>query len=60
MYFALTTLSTVGFGDLYPVRDIERLVCGFMLLGGVSMFSYITSQLESAVFSINNMEGSID
>lgn len=41
MYYALTSLSTVGFGDIYPVTSSERLVCGFMLLTGVSVFSYV-------------------
>ena len=30
MYYALTTLSTVGFGDIYPVTNAERLICGFL------------------------------
>lgn len=25
-YFALTTLSTVGYGDLYPVSPLEKLI----------------------------------
>lgn len=40
MYFSFTTLSTVGFGDLYPVSDIERLSGAFVLLFGVATFSY--------------------
>lgn len=40
MYFAFTTLSTVGFGDYYPVSDTERLTGAFVLLFGVATFSY--------------------
>ena len=40
-YFAFTTLSTVGFGDYYPYSDLERAIWTVILLGGVSMFSYI-------------------
>ena len=39
-YFAFTTLSTVGFGDYYPVSDIERFCGAFVLLFGVATFSY--------------------
>lgn len=46
MYYALTSLSTTGFGDLYPKNDFERLVCSFMLLGGVTIFSYVLSELR--------------
>lgn len=39
IYFAFTTLSTVGFGDLYPYSEVERLVGAFLLLFGVAIFS---------------------
>lgn len=42
-YFSFTSLSTVGFGDFHPKSDIERLVCAFMLMLGVAIFSYIMS-----------------
>jgi voltage-gated potassium channel len=38
-YFAFTTLSTVGFGDLYPKSNYERLFCALILLVGVGIFS---------------------
>ena len=41
MYYAFTSLSTVGFGDLHPRSDIERMACAFMLLIGVMLFSTI-------------------
>ena len=41
MYYAFTSLSTVGFGDLHPRSDIERIFCSFMLLFGVAVFSYL-------------------
>ena len=40
-YFAFTSLSTVGFGDIYPISDYERLVTAFILLFGVAIFSYV-------------------
>ena len=43
MYYALTTISTVGFGDLYPITDFERGLCSFMLVIGVLLFSYVLS-----------------
>ena len=39
IYFAFTTLSTVGFGDYYPYSDVERLFGAFLLLFGVAIFS---------------------
>ena len=41
IYFAFTSLSTVGFGDYVPCSNIERFIGAFILLFGVSIFSYI-------------------
>jgi hypothetical protein len=40
-YFAITTLSTVGFGDFAPRSDSERGLGTFILIAGVMMFSYL-------------------
>ena len=42
-YFSLTSLTTVGLGDYRPVNSLERFVCSFILLFGVSIFSFIMS-----------------
>lgn len=41
VYWAFTTLSTVGFGDYSARSDSERLFCAFIFICGVSIFSYI-------------------
>lgn len=43
-YFALTTLSTIGYGDLSPVSIQERLLGAFILLIGVAVFSFIMGE----------------
>ena len=53
IYFAFTSLSTVGFGDYYPVSSLERVVGAFVLLIGVAMFSYILGELINGVTRIN-------
>lgn len=40
VYFAFTSLSTVGFGDFVPRSDNERVMGSAMLLFGVAIFSY--------------------
>ena len=39
-YFALTSLSTVGFGDYNPRSDFERIFVSMMLISGVAIFSF--------------------
>ena len=45
MYFAFTTLSTIGLGDYHPKSNNERLFGSFLLLFGVAQFSYIMGEL---------------
>jgi hypothetical protein len=52
MYFAFTTLSTVGFGDFAPRSDFERVVGSFILLLGVAIFSYILGNFQEILMSI--------
>ena len=40
-YYTFTTLASVGFGDLVPRSNVERLVGSFIMLLGVAMFSYV-------------------
>jgi len=41
LYFAFTSLSTVGFGDYNPKSDFERFIIAFSLFIGVNIFSMI-------------------
>ena len=41
MYYAFTSLSTVGFGDLHPVNNFERIFCAIILLIGNAIFGYV-------------------
>lgn len=49
MYFALTMLSTVGYGDFYPVHRSEMLMSVLLMLMGVGVFSWITSELRAVI-----------
>ena len=40
MYFILTTINTVGFGDFLPFSDLERAYVMIVELFGVAFFSY--------------------
>jgi len=48
-YYALTSLSTVGLGDYVPKSDLERVLCAFMLLFGVGIFSISMNKLLEIV-----------
>lgn len=59
-YFALTTLSTVGYGDFYPVSNLERIICVCIMLGGVAFFSYIMGNFIEIISNYQEKMGTVD
>ena len=59
-YFALTTLSTVGYGDFYPISNVERLVAVGIMLGGVAFFSYIMGNFIEIITNYEKKMGVVD
>lgn len=55
-WYALVTITTVGFGDITPVTGLGRVVTGFLMVGGMftlAMFAGIVSHsLLHAVLSV--------
>ena len=60
MYYAFTSLSTVGFGDYHPRSDEERGICAIILLLGVAIFSYFMSILFEIIDSFGKLNDPID
>ena len=40
LYFGLTMVLTVGFGDFYPVSQLERIFIVFAMGIGVAFYAY--------------------
>ncbi len=51
VYYAFTTLSTIGFGDFHPISKIERMTASFILLIGVALFSFIMGNFIEILLS---------
>jgi len=43
-YFAVTTLTTVGFGDFHPRSDFERVIMTIGMLFGVAIFAFFLGE----------------
>jgi len=59
-YFSFTSLSTVGFGDFNPRSDFERVICAFILLFGVAIFSYIMGNFIEILDEFKNLNADLD
>ena len=53
-YWAVVTISTVGYGDITPTNVTEVLCTIFLVFIGVSVYSYIISRLTSIFAIVNN------
>lgn len=52
----MTSLSTVGLGDYYPISDYERMMGSFLLLFGVMIFSYFMGNLQKMMMKIKMLD----
>jgi hypothetical protein len=49
VYFTLTTVCTVGYGDILATTEWERMYCIVLMLVGVSAFTFISGALSSII-----------
>lgn len=56
MYFIVTTVLTVGYGDITAVSLIEKCFCMLMMLIGVFSFSYATGTLSAIIQSVDERD----
>jgi potassium voltage-gated channel Eag-related subfamily H protein 8 len=59
-YFALTMLSTVGYGDYYPISNLEMISAVVIMMGGVAFFSFIMGNFIEIISTYESKMGSPD
>ena len=47
LWWASTTVTTVGYGDLHPVTGVGRLVGVALMIGGITLLGLVTATLAS-------------
>ena len=52
LWLTCVTVTTVGYGDMYPVTTAGRVICLLTFIAGVSLFATFTAVMGSAFVSI--------
>lgn len=56
-YWCITTITTVGYGDISGTNNAERMFCSFVMVVGVIMFSLANGALASIISQEDNAVG---
>jgi voltage-gated potassium channel len=48
MWWAMQTVTTVGYGDVVPEQTAGKVIAAFLMLGGLSLFAVVTGVITSA------------
>lgn len=49
LYFSMTTITTVGYGDISATNTLERILCVFLHIIGVLSYSIAAGSLTSII-----------
>ena len=47
MWWAIQTVTTVGYGDVVPQQTTGKVIAGFLMLGGLSLLAVVTAAITS-------------
>jgi len=47
LWWTITTISTVGYGDRYPVTVQGRVVAGALMVAGIALLGVVTASIAS-------------
>ncbi|MBF0437681.1 MAG: ion transporter [Magnetococcales bacterium] len=52
-YWTVTTMASVGYGDITPTTNITRIYAMFVMLLGVALYAFIIGHISSVIVNVN-------
>ena len=59
LYFTVTTVLTVGYGDIHAYNTAERIIAIILMIVGVIAFSFTTGSLTSLLSSYDSSQAKL-
>lgn len=53
LYWTVVTMTTVGYGDITPARDVEYVIAILVMLAGASLYAYIIANIASLLSNLD-------
>ena len=53
IYWCITTLTTVGYGDISPVTDLQKILTMVAMIFGVILYGYVIGNIASLLSNID-------
>jgi hypothetical protein len=58
-YFSVTSMTTVGYGDMSGSNSLERIFCIVLMVIGVVVFTFISGSLSSVLSNFDSTNASL-
>jgi hyperpolarization activated cyclic nucleotide-gated potassium channel 2 len=49
LYWALTTMATIGYGDIYPITELEKVFTMFCMIVACGTFAFMVGSVTSII-----------
>jgi hypothetical protein len=60
LYWSVTTITTVGYGDIGPHSSIERVYCIMVMMVGVFLYSYTIGALSNLLTNLDRRKAKLN
>lgn len=58
LWWTLTTVTTVGYGDHFPVTPHGRMIGAFVMVGGIALYATFTAFISAKIMEIHSKHAS--